>query len=166
MASSKLTEGDTVVLPEAARQLIESPAIAHVATVNRDGSPHLTGVWVGLDGDDIVFASMYPWRKTRNLQRDPRVMLSIEGPNFHDSGLREYLTVSGRAVVSEGGAFALLRRLAKVYMGPEVDFPPDELSSLSGYVMRIEVERFGGVGPWTGAPPGLPEEPSNEPSPA
>jgi PPOX class probable F420-dependent enzyme len=158
MSTAKASGDGTVLLPSSARELIESTAIAHVCTLNSDGSPHITGVWVGMEGDDIVFASMYAWRKTKNLMRDPRVALSIEGSGYHESGLREYLTISGRVVVTEGGAFALLRRLAQVYMGPGVTFPPDELSGLQGYVMRVKVQRFGGVGPWTGAPPGLPED--------
>ncbi|WP_089156452.1 PPOX class F420-dependent oxidoreductase [Micromonospora sp. NBS 11-29] len=147
-----------VVLPETARDLIGSGPLAHLATVNPDGSPHLTGVWVGLDGDDLVFASMYAWRKTKNLWREPRCAVSMEGPGSHSSGLREYLVVQGSVTVEEGQAFPMLRRLAAVYMGPGTEFPPDELSGLGGYVMRMRVERIGGVGPWTGAPPGLPED--------
>ncbi|MEV1010933.1 TIGR03618 family F420-dependent PPOX class oxidoreductase [Streptomyces sp. NPDC049881] len=145
-------------LPESARRLIESSALAHVVSLNPDGSPHVTGVWVGLDEGDIVFASMYAWRKTRNLQQDGRVALTIEGDGFHDSGLREYLVVYGTAEVTEGGAFPLLRRLALTYMGPDALFPPDQLSELNGYVMRVKIERISGVGPWTAGPPGLPED--------
>ncbi|GAB7044729.1 MULTISPECIES: PPOX class F420-dependent oxidoreductase [Catenuloplanes] len=147
-----------LTLPAAARDLIRSGPLAHLATVNPDGSPHLTGVWVGLDGDDLVFASMYAWRKTKNLWREPRCAVSVEGTGMHASGLREYLVLRGTVTVEEGSAFALLRRLASVYMGPGTEFPPDELSTLGGYVMRMRVERVGGVGPWTGAPPGLPED--------
>ncbi|MDT0446652.1 TIGR03618 family F420-dependent PPOX class oxidoreductase [Streptomyces johnsoniae] len=145
-------------LPESARRLIESPALAHVVSLNPDGSPHVTGVWVGMDGGDIVFASMYAWRKTQNLQQDERVALTIEGDGFHGSGLREYLVVYGTAEVTEGGAFSLLRRLARTYMGQDAQFPPDQLSTLGGYVMRVRIEKIGGVGPWTAGPPGLPED--------
>lgn len=156
-ASEESTAGAGFVLPRSAVDLINSPALGHVVTLDPDGRPHVTGVWLGMDGDDIVFASMYAWRKTRNLMSDPRVAISVEGAGFHDSGLREYLVLRGRAEVTEGGAFALLRRLAKKYMGPGVAFPPDELAGRSGYVMRMRIEEIGGVGPWTGAPPGLPE---------
>jgi PPOX class probable F420-dependent enzyme len=156
--TSKAEQRPAVSLPETARRLIESGPLAHLATVNPDGSPHLTGVWVGLDGDDLVFASMYAWRKTKNLWREPRCAVSMQGPDFHASGLREYLVLRGSVTVEQGHAFALLRRLAAVYMGPGTEFPPDELSALGGYVMRMRVERIGGVGPWTGAPPGLPED--------
>jgi PPOX class probable F420-dependent enzyme len=153
-----MTEEKQLEIPEPARRLIESNALGHAVTVNPDGSPHVTGVWVGLDGDDVVFASMYAWRKTKNLLRDPRMALSLQNDAFHDSGLREYLVLRGRVEVTEGGAFALLRRLAKTYMGPDALFPPDQLRSRKGYVMRLRVEEIGGVGPWTGAPPGLPDD--------
>jgi PPOX class probable F420-dependent enzyme len=144
-------------LPPAAIDLINGPVLGHVVSLNPDGSPHVTGVWLGMDGDDIVFASMYPWRKTKNLMGDPRVVISVESEAFHASGLREYLVVRGRAEVTEGGAFALLRRLAETYMGAGAAFPPDELAERAGYVMRVRAEEIGGVGPWTGAPPGLPD---------
>jgi PPOX class probable F420-dependent enzyme len=147
----------TIPLHPAAVELLDSGALGHVVSINPDGSPHVTGVWLGTDGGDIVFASMYAWRKTKNLLREPRVAISVEGRAFHDTGLKEYLVVHGRAEVTEGGAFPLLRRLAQVYMGPGVAFPPDELADRTGYVMRVRVEKIGGVGPWTGPPPGLPE---------
>jgi PPOX class probable F420-dependent enzyme len=144
-------------LPPSAVGLINGPALGHVVSLDPDGSPHVTGVWLGMDGDDIVFASMYAWRKTKNLMRDERVAISVESDGFHASGLREYLVVRGRVEVVEGGAFALLRRLAETYMGPGVAFPPDELAGRTGYVMRVRVDEINGVGPWTGAPPGLPD---------
>jgi PPOX class probable F420-dependent enzyme len=145
-----------VELPESAQELIRSGVLGHVVTLNPDGSPHVTGVWVGLDGGDIVFASMFAWRKTKNLILDPRVAISIEGPDFHDSGLREYLFVRGRVETTEGGAFDLLRRLSVSYLGEGAQIPPDELRAQPGHVMRVTAEEIGGVGPWNGGPPGLP----------
>jgi hypothetical protein len=62
-------------------------------------------------------------------------------------GLAEYLVVHGRARVSEGGAAELLQRLAHVYIGPGVKFPP-MADPPPGYVMRISPTRYSGVGPW------------------
>ena len=62
-------------------------------------------------------------------------------------GLKEYLVVYGRARLVEGGAPELLQRLAQVYLGPDVKFPPMD-DPPPGFVMRIAVERVGGVGPW------------------
>ncbi|MFF4418724.1 PPOX class F420-dependent oxidoreductase [Streptosporangium sp. NPDC001559] len=147
----------TVELPESARELVGSGALGHVVTLNEDGSPHVTGVWVGIDDGDIVFASMFPWRKTENLLRDPRVAVSVESPGSHATGLQQYLVVRGRAEVTEGGAFELIRRLAEVYVGEGAQIPPDELRVHTGHVVRVRAEEIGGVGPWKGAPPGLPK---------
>jgi PPOX class probable F420-dependent enzyme len=65
-------------LPGSARELIGSGRLAHLATVNPDGSPQLSVVWFGLDGDEVVTAHMGAWRRVTNLQRDPRLALSIE----------------------------------------------------------------------------------------
>ncbi len=137
-------------LPHSARELIESGSLAHLVTLNPDGSPQMSCVWVGLDGDEIVSGHL-PSRqaKQRNVERDPRVALSIEGTEIQPPGLKQYLVVHGRARLVPGGAPELLQRLAHVYLGPNVRFPPMD-DPPPGHVMRIRVERIGGVGPWTG----------------
>jgi PPOX class probable F420-dependent enzyme len=131
-----------------ARELLESDALVHLVTLNPDGSPQLTCVWVGLDGDEIVSGHMHRSQKVRNVERDPRVLLSVEADGLSALGLREYLVVHGRARVQEGGAADLLQRLAHTYLGPDVEFPPRQVASAAGYVLRITPERTGGVGPW------------------
>jgi PPOX class probable F420-dependent enzyme len=135
-------------LPAEARELIESGALAHLVTLNPDGSPQVTCIWVGLDGDELVSGHLSgEQRKLRNVRRDPRVTLSLEGTHIHPPGLKEYLVVRGRARLEEGGAPELLQRLAHVYLGPDVVFPSMD-EPPPGYTMRIAVERLGGVGPW------------------
>lgn len=135
-------------LPAAARELIASGALGHLVTLNPDGSPQVTCVWVGLDGDELVTAHLTAsQRKLRNVRRDPRVTLSFEGSRVHPPGLKEYLVVRGRARLEAGGAADLLQRLAHVYLGPDVKFPPTD-DPPPGFTMRIAVERVGGVGPW------------------
>jgi len=136
-------------LPAEVRELIESGVLGHLVTLNADGSPQVACVWVGLDGDELVTAHLAAdQRKLRNVRRDPRVTLSFEGTQVRPPGLREYLVVQGRARLEEGGAPELLQRLARVYLGPDVKFPPMD-DPPPGVKMRIEVERLGGVGPWT-----------------
>lgn len=129
------------------RPLLESSALGHVVTLEPDGTPQVTCVWLGLEGDDIVFASMGVWRKIANLQRDPRVVVSVEGTEPNDHGLMEYAVIHGTASVVPGGAAPLLKRLAQVYVGPGAAFPPTDDPTL-GYVVRITADRIGGVGPW------------------
>jgi PPOX class probable F420-dependent enzyme len=136
-----------VEIPAEAREVIESDELAHMVTLNRDGSPQVTCVWVGLEGDKIVSAHLMRSQKVRNLERDPRVALSIETKRTNAMGLLEYLVVHGRARIQEGGAPELLQRLAYTYLGPDVKFPPMP-DPPPGYVARITVERLGGVGPW------------------
>ncbi len=136
-------------LPDSARQLIESSALAHLVTLNEDGSPQVSIVWVGLEDGEIVCAHLPRNKKVRNIERDGRVALSIEGDSLSDMGLREYLVVYGKARITEGGAAELLNRLAQTYFGEGSDFPPMP-DPPPGYVTRIEVERIAGIGPWAG----------------
>jgi PPOX class probable F420-dependent enzyme len=134
-------------LPDSARELIESGALAHLVTLNADGSPQVSCVWVGIEGDELVSGHLPEHQKVRNIRRDPRVSVSFEGTRLHPPGLKEYLVVHGRARVTEGGAPELLQRLARVYLGPDVTFPPMP-DPPPGYITHIQVERIGGVGPW------------------
>jgi PPOX class probable F420-dependent enzyme len=132
--------------PEA-RALLESDALAHMATIRADGSPASTMIWVGLDGNEIVSAHLFKNRKVQNVQRDGRVSISIEGSGEAANGLRRYLWIRGTARVTEGGAADLLQELAHVYLGPDVSFPAMD-DPPPGFVIRTKPEKVGGVGPW------------------
>jgi PPOX class probable F420-dependent enzyme len=134
-------------LPESARAVLESAALAHLVTLNPDGSPQVTVVWVGLDGDEIVAAHLPEHRKVRNIRNDARVALSLETQQRNPMGLTEYLVIYGTARVTEGGAAEMLQRLAHTYLGPDVKFPPMD-SPPPGYITHISVDRIAGVGPW------------------
>jgi len=135
------------VLTEPVRQALTSGKLAHLVTLNPDGRPQITLVWVGLDGDEIVCAHLGAFQKVRNIQRDDRVALSMETGGKNEHGLDNYLVVSGRARVTEGSAPELLQRLAFTYIGPGVKFPPMD-NPPPGYVTHILPERVSGVGPW------------------
>jgi PPOX class probable F420-dependent enzyme len=136
------------MLHEGVKDLIRSGALGHLVTSNPDGSPQVTCVWVGIDGDDLLTAHLNPaQQKVRNVERNPRVVLSFEGTELQPPGLRQYAVVHGSAVVEEGGAAELLQELAYVYLGPEVRFPAMD-NPPPGVRLRITVERIGGIGPW------------------
>jgi PPOX class probable F420-dependent enzyme len=136
-----------VTIPDAARAVLDGPNLGHVVTLDPDGGPQVSCVWVRTDGDEVVFASLGPWRKLRNLERDPRIALSVEAPTANEVGMRHYLVVHGTATVEPGGAPELLQELARVYVGPDARFPPMD-DPPPGSVVRITVERLTGAGPW------------------
>ncbi|HLM32713.1 MAG TPA: PPOX class F420-dependent oxidoreductase [Gaiellaceae bacterium] len=135
------------VLPDSAREVLESDGLAHLVTLNPDGSPQVTCVWVGLEDDEIVCAHLGRFQKVKNIERDPRVALSVEAPGENAIGLKHYLVVHGKARITEGGAPELLQKLAGTYVGPGVKFPPMP-DPPPGVVTRITPERVGGMGPW------------------
>ncbi len=136
-------------LPERLRELIGTGPLAHLVTLNADGSPQVTIVWIGLEGDEIVTGHLFEHRKVRNIRRDPTVAVSLEAPGANEIGMRNYAVLYGRARVTEGGAPELLHRLAQVYVGPGTTFPPMP-DPPPGFVTRITVDRIAGQGPWIG----------------
>jgi PPOX class probable F420-dependent enzyme len=139
------------VLPDSAREVLASDGLAHLVTLNPDGSPQVSCVWVGLEGDEIVCAHLGRFQKVKNIERDPRVTLSVEAPGENAIGMKHYLVVHGKARITEGGAPELLQKLAETYVGPGVKFPPMPAPP-PGVVTRITPERVGGMGPWAASP--------------
>jgi PPOX class probable F420-dependent enzyme len=136
-------------IPESASAVLRSSALAHLVTLDPDGSPQVSIIWVGLDGDEIVAGHLAERRKVHNIRNDDRVAISFETGSHNDRGLIEYLVVYGRARITEGGAPALLQRLAHAYLGADVQFPPSEAAQ-PGYITHITIDRITGVGPWAG----------------
>ena len=137
-----------MTLPGSAKDLIRSGSLGHLVTIDDRGAPQVTCVWVAVDGEDLLTGHLNPQqKKLENVRRDSRVALSFEGSTIRPPGLREYLVVYGRATIEEGGAPELLQELARVYLGPDVRFPPMD-DPPPGVRTRIAVERVSGIGPW------------------
>jgi PPOX class probable F420-dependent enzyme len=139
-------------LDQHARVLIGSGADATLVTLNPDGSPQVSLVWIGLqttpDGDDeIVTAHLLEHKKIRNVRSDNRVALTVVDPD-RSAALTPYLAITGTARVEEGGAPELLRELANTMMGPDAKFPPDDAPP--GFITHITIDKIGGMGPWAG----------------
>jgi PPOX class probable F420-dependent enzyme len=135
----------SILSPEL-RALIESGPLAHLSTVNADGSAQVSGIWIGLDGDDVVSGHMSRHLKVRNIERDPRVVLSFDGPRTAGEFLAPYAVLRARASVEHGdAAWPLLNRLTKLYVAPGTEFPSPQGP---GYLVRYAIERVSGVGPW------------------
>ena len=135
------------ILTDDIRAALIAGRLGHLTTLNPDGSPQVSVVWIGLDDDDIVIGHLMGGRKVTNIGRDPRVALTVEADGANPVGMTNYVIVYGTARLVEGGAPELLQTLAEVYLGPGVKFPPFD-NPPPGHVIHITAERVGGVGPW------------------
>jgi PPOX class probable F420-dependent enzyme len=134
------------ILPNSARELVNSGRLAHVVTLNEDGSPQVSCVWIATDADELVIMHSAEHVKVRNLRRDPRVAVSIESEERSQGGphppFQLHLVLYGTATIIEGAAPDAAPLICANYgSAPPPNVPP-------GYVTRITVDRIGGVGPW------------------
>ena len=129
-------------LPESARELLRRKVYAHVVTTNRDGTPQVTMVWVDEEDGDLVFNTALGRLKTRNIERDPRVVVSVQD----DQDPQQYLLVHGAATVTTDGADEQIDRLAKKFM--DVDSYPYRDAQQQRVKVRVAASRLGGAGPW------------------
>jgi len=139
-------------IPDDVREVIVSGKLAHLVTLNKDGSPQVSIVWLGIEDGELVCAHLGDYQKLRNIRRDGRVSISMEADGKNAFGLDKYVVISGKARITEGGAPELLQQLASTYTGPTAGKSPPMDNPPSGYITRITPERFGGVGPWAGTP--------------
>jgi PPOX class probable F420-dependent enzyme len=130
-------------IPAAVRTAIETGPIGHVVTIAPDGRPQISMAWIGLEGEEVVIATMYDQAKLRNMRRDPRMAISFETGRMGPFGLPGYIVLHGRARVTEGSAPETLQRLAYTYIGPDVVFP-NFPNPPAGWVTRVTVERISG----------------------
>src|SRR4051794_6904652 len=129
------------MLPPTLVELIRAGALGHLVTINPDGTPQVTCVWVGVDGETLQTAHLNPQqKKLQNVRSKPNVVLSFEGTEVQPPGLRQYAVVHGTAAIEEGGAAELLQELAHVYLGPEVKFPAMS-DPPPGVCLRITADR-------------------------
>jgi PPOX class probable F420-dependent enzyme len=115
-----------VKLSFSARTLVSGINPGILATVNPDGSPQTSVIWVGEDGGDLVMSSAAGRRKVRNLERDPRASLTIV--DLED--IEQYIEIRGTATVIEDPGRALAVALGEKYEGPGggqvfLDLPPE-----------------------------------------
>jgi PPOX class probable F420-dependent enzyme len=105
----------TANLPDFARDLIDAPSHASVASLEADGSPQLTLVWVKRDGDDILFSTLAGRRKTRNWARDPRAALLV----YDESAPGTYVEVRGQVSIVDDPDGSLIHELSQKYTGQD-----------------------------------------------
>jgi PPOX class probable F420-dependent enzyme len=125
------------VLSEKARTLIGRPVLASLTTLNADGSPQITPLWVDLDGDDLLFNTAEGRVKARNLHRDPRVAVTVIDPED------QYNVVAVRGTVVDittEGADAHIDSLAHKYLG--VDTYPMRREGEVRIKVRVRTDRI------------------------
>ena len=136
-----------VTLPQSVKTLLSDKAFGHVVTLNSDGKPQVTMVWMDVDGDEVLFNTAEGRVKPKNLRRDPRIVVSVQDRNDPQS----YMVFHGTASVTEPGADQHIDKLAKRFLG--VDKYPFRRPGEKRLVVRMKVDRIGGYGPkmqpWT-----------------
>jgi len=136
-------------VPPSLRELLATGPLATVVTINPDSTPHVTLAWAGLDGDEMVMATFFNLEqiKIRNLRRDPRVVLTFQAKQHSGEGLWPYAVVQCRVDrIAEGGALAVMDRLAEYYIGPGQQFAMRDVPD--GLVIHMAIDRVYGQGPW------------------
>jgi PPOX class probable F420-dependent enzyme len=103
-----------ISLNAAARKILDDPNPAVLGTINPDGSPQTSVVWVGTDGDDLLISTQAGRRKEKNVRRDPRVSLSV----YDRDDPQQYVEVRGLATVTEDAGRRVAVALAEKYEGP------------------------------------------------
>ncbi|WP_328645155.1 PPOX class F420-dependent oxidoreductase [Amycolatopsis sp. NBC_00348] len=126
-----------LTLPDAVRALVDGKNFATVATLDPDGSPQTSVVWIGLDGGDLVFSATEDRRKVRNLRRDPRVGVSITdaGNPYRHTQLR------GTVTLTPDPGKTLPKTLSHKYLGED---PPAEGGDVERVIVRLHVEKIAG----------------------
>lgn len=127
----------TDVLTPATRAIFEKQVLAHVASLGPDGAPHVTPVWVELDGDLVVINTALGRAKARNLAADARVAISLTDPDDN------YSVVAIRGTVTTfttDGADEVIDRLAKKYLG--VDSYPYRREGEVRVTVKISTDRI------------------------
>jgi PPOX class probable F420-dependent enzyme len=124
-------------LTQAAKDLLDQPFICHFVTLNADGSPQITPVWVDREGDQILINTAEGRKKPRNLHNDNRVALEVVDPN----DAFRVLSLTGRvAAMEHEGADAHIDKLAKKYLG--ADSYPFRSPQEQRVIVRIEPDRI------------------------
>jgi PPOX class probable F420-dependent enzyme len=127
----------TKPLSDAARRLIDAPNFAHLTTLMKDGFPKTEPVWIGREGDRIVICTDRKSIKSINVDRDPRVAMSIT--DFHNP--YEQLLVRGRVVEArEDNDLTFMDALSQKYLGGP--FPRRKWSSRVAYFVEADVARY------------------------
>src|SRR5450755_2908629 len=128
-------------LPDGLLSLLGQPSACFLATSMPDGSPQLTQTWVDTDGEHILINSVAGFQKIRNIERDPRVAVTVSDPQ----NPARYFAVRGRVLnVTADGAAGHIEKLAQRYLGgPYPWFGGHDQTRL---LITIDAHKISGMG--------------------
>jgi PPOX class probable F420-dependent enzyme len=130
-----------VKLPDDLLALLRQPSLCYLSTLMPDGSPQLTQTWVDTDGEHVLINSVAGFQKLRNIERDPRVALTVSDPE----NTARYFAVRGQVVnVTADGAADHIERLAQRYLGGS--YPWYGGRDQTRLLLTIEAHKISGVG--------------------
>jgi PPOX class probable F420-dependent enzyme len=112
-----------MTLTDLARRLIDTNTFAVLATLNPDGAPQSSVIWVKRDGDDVIFSTIRGRQKTRNMERDPRVSICMYDP----ADAYKYVEIRGTVSMTEAGGRELINELSQRYDGVDFRVEPPEV---------------------------------------
>jgi PPOX class probable F420-dependent enzyme len=124
-----------VVFDEATRELLDRGNFAAVATLNPDGGPQTSVVWILRDGDTVLFSTTAARRKALNVARDPRVSLTV----FETENPYHSVEIRGTAELVEDKDKSLPKALSRKYLGEDPPPEPDEVTRL---IVRVTPHRI------------------------
>lgn len=128
-------------LSDRIRSLLDSPVFVVLGTIQPDGSPQLSPVWVKRDGDDLLISTTVDRRKKLNIDRDPRVSVVLLDPESP----YEYAEIRGTAEVTTQGARELIDELSLKYTGKKyAEFNPSSVQDAERVVLRIRPQKVVG----------------------
>lgn len=100
-------------MSEEAKQLLNEPEYAVLATVEPDGQPQLSVVWMARDHDEVLISSVRGRRKEQNLRRNPRATMLV----YPADNPQEYVEIRGEARLEDDPTGALIQALSQKYTG-------------------------------------------------
>jgi PPOX class probable F420-dependent enzyme len=127
----------SIALNDEIRRLLDGPNYAVLATINPDGGPQTSAMWVGRDGDDVLFSTVAGRRKHRNLERDPRASVSV----LDSEDPENYVELRGRVTSEEDVGRAFDIGLSWKYDGRDPD--PDPAGAVR-LILRMTVAKATG----------------------
>ena len=126
-----------IPLSDATLRLLDGKNYAVLATVNPDGSPQTSAMWVGRDGGDLLFSTVEGRVKHRNMQRDPRVSVSV----LDSSDPENYVELRGRVSMTPDVGRKVDTQLSWKYDGKD---PDEDRPGAVRVVVRMVVEKATG----------------------